>query len=415
MNANRKKIAIVLGGTSPHIALIERLKQRDYYTILIDYYADPPAKLAADQHIQESTLDQEKVFEIAQNLKADLVISACVDQANVTACYVAEKLGLPAPYSYQTAIEVSNKGFMKQKMLENGIPTSKYVYIGNLEQFENSDLAFPVIVKPADSCGSSGVKRANNLTELTKYLSFAKKISRTDKVVVEEFKEGVEVSVYAFVQHKNVHFLMVSQRFSVEEGNEKVIKCYSTVAPASVSKNAMIELQRIANKIVLAFGLENTPLQLHAFINGYNVNIIEFAPRVGGGLSYKTMKLNTCFDIISATIDSYLGIQPNLDYQEPAFFYSVNLIYAIAGEFGRITGHEELLQKQIITDLFPYKSKGVLISEDKASASRAGAFIVKANSKQELLRKVQYAIQNLDVLDVENKSIMRKDLFIKNL
>lgn len=31
-------VAIVLGGTNPHKALIENLKGRGYYTILVDYY-----------------------------------------------------------------------------------------------------------------------------------------------------------------------------------------------------------------------------------------------------------------------------------------------------------------------------------------------------------------------------------------
>ena len=111
----------MLGGTSPHIALIENLKDRGYYTVLVDYYENPPAKKVADEHIRESTLDQDKVLEIAKSINAKLVISACVDQANVTACYVAEKLGLPVPYIYETAMSVTNKGLMKRKMLESGI------------------------------------------------------------------------------------------------------------------------------------------------------------------------------------------------------------------------------------------------------------------------------------------------------
>ena len=36
--------AIVLGGVAPHISLIERLKNRGFEVILIDYLDDPPAK-----------------------------------------------------------------------------------------------------------------------------------------------------------------------------------------------------------------------------------------------------------------------------------------------------------------------------------------------------------------------------------
>jgi|SRR5690554_2186935 len=106
---DKQQKAIILGGTDDHIALIENLKKRGYYTILIDYNANPPAKVAADLHIQESTLEEDKVLKIATEQKVDLVISACIDQALLTACYVAERLGLPAPFSYETALNVQIK------------------------------------------------------------------------------------------------------------------------------------------------------------------------------------------------------------------------------------------------------------------------------------------------------------------
>ena len=45
-----KPIAIVLGGTNPHIELINNLKARGFYTILLDYFENPPAKNVADLH-----------------------------------------------------------------------------------------------------------------------------------------------------------------------------------------------------------------------------------------------------------------------------------------------------------------------------------------------------------------------------
>ena len=40
-----KPIALILGGTVPHSELIKQLKERGYYTILIDYLLNPPANL----------------------------------------------------------------------------------------------------------------------------------------------------------------------------------------------------------------------------------------------------------------------------------------------------------------------------------------------------------------------------------
>ena len=71
---NNKEIAIVLGGTVPHCELIRQLQTRGYYVILIDYLPNPPAKLVADEHIQESTLDKDAVLKVAVQRNASLVI-----------------------------------------------------------------------------------------------------------------------------------------------------------------------------------------------------------------------------------------------------------------------------------------------------------------------------------------------------
>ena len=178
------KKAIVLGGTSPHIELIKQLQGRGYYVILVDYLDNPPAKKYADLHLQESTMDEDVVLDIAKKYEVSLVISACVDQANITACYVAEKLGLTKPYSYETAKNITNKGYMKKVMVENNVPTTKYVYLEKDDEINELQLKYPMIVKPADSCAASGVKKAENREELEQYLKNAKEVSRTGRTVV---------------------------------------------------------------------------------------------------------------------------------------------------------------------------------------------------------------------------------------
>lgn len=72
---------IVLAGGFDQISLINELKSRRAYVILIDYLENPPAKTVADKHYKESTLDIEAVTKIAKFEKVDLITTACTDQA----------------------------------------------------------------------------------------------------------------------------------------------------------------------------------------------------------------------------------------------------------------------------------------------------------------------------------------------
>lgn len=406
-----KPIAIVLAGTVPHVRLIENLKARGYYTVLVDYYENPPAKKAADEHIRESTLDQEKVLEIAKRLKAELVITTCMDHANVTACYVAEKLGLPAPYSYETSLSVTNKGLMKEKMIRNGLPTSKYVLVKNLEDFKTSDLKFPVAVKPADSNGSKGVRRACNHEELSRFLEGALKFSRCGKAIVEEYKEGREIGVDCFIQNKKATILMTKERRKISTSGDLTQQIYGCIWPANLSDQDQSELRKIAFRIATVFKLYNTPLMIQAILNADGIHIIEFAARFGGGESFRLIKLSTGFDIIDAAIDSFLGIKVNFDHTPPANFYADNFIYAQAGLFGRIAGYEALLKNRVIEYIDAYKTAGAEIGDELTGNNRVGVFAVKAKEKMELFEKITQSLKCLQVYDIHGKPIMRKDIY----
>ena len=412
---NTKPVALVLGGTVPHIELIIQLKKRGYYTILVDYLPNPPAKVVADEHIQESTLDQNKVLEIAKDRNASLVICGCVDQANITACYVMEQLGKEPPYSYEKAKLITNKGYMKKKMMENNIPTSKFYYVEDIAQADGIDISYPVMVKPADSNSSNGVKKAANKEEMLIHLKEALVISRNQKAIVEEFITGREISAYCFVTQGKAKLLMTAERISTYDGEKKVIKCYASIAPARISKEAELEAERIANCIARVFGLDNTPIFFQGIVNGDSISVIEFAPRVAGGISFMTIKENTGFDMISAVIDSYLGKAVSLtNYHKPKYFMSVNTIYGKDGVYGSTEGYEDLIADQTITHMFFHKTPGAIIDNSRASSSRIGAFISSGTSEEDMYKKVGKAYGKLNVYNEKGHSMIRRELNIYN-
>lgn len=91
--------ALVLAGGFPQIALIKELKSRKIEVVLADYYKDPVAKKYADKFYQVSNLDIEAIRNVVR---------------------VSEDLGLPCYIDYQTALNVTNKQYMKKVFIENG-------------------------------------------------------------------------------------------------------------------------------------------------------------------------------------------------------------------------------------------------------------------------------------------------------
>lgn len=406
-----KLTAIVLGGTNPHIELIKNLKNRGYYTVLIDYLKNPPAKNYADAHFIESTLDQNKVLEIAQVIDAKLVISACIDQANLTACYVSEKLNLPIPYSYETALTVTNKKLMKQKMADNDIQTPKFI-ITTDDRIEYSDFKFPAVIKPVDSSGSKGVRKADNLIEANNFLMDAISISRTSQAVIEEYIDGCELSIDCFIQNHTLSIIMIHRKIknNIIDG-KSVLQFYSMISPAEIPVEILNSIQELGNKIVQSFQIDNIPLLIQLIINTDGIYVVEFAARVSGGFNYRTIKLNTGFDIINATIDSFLGNEVNLHFKRCNSNYSINHIYAYSGKFNFVLGFEKLQKQGIIEEYYFHKTKGDFISPYMMSSDRVGSFITKAKNLSDLVKKNKLAIRYLDVFDMDGNSMMRRDIY----
>ena len=406
-----RPIAVVLGGTIPHVHLIELLKERGYYTILLDYTPNPPAKEYADEHMLVSTLDNKAVLNVARERKANLVISTNVDQANVTCCYVSEKMGLYSPYSYETALNVTDKQRMKKIMWDNNIPTSRYIQVGSLKEVENLDLTFPVMVKPADSNSANGVKRAYTQEELEKDLPDALRYSRNGKAIVEEFVTGKEISAYGVVLNGEAKLLMHQERISVYDGEDKVIKCYASLAPSRVSDAAANMAEHILTMIAKAFYLDNTPLFFQGIVNGEDISVIEFAPRVGGGISFQTINDATGYDIIAAALDSYLNIPISIDSWHPMNGkYAVNQIYGTNGVYDITTGGDDILKDGTVKVLSFYKHKGDVIDSSRASSSRIGVMVVCDSTEKGLRNKITKAFSKLDSFDDKGNSIIRKDL-----
>lgn len=404
-----KKI-IVLGGGADQIDLIIDLKKRGYYVILLDYYENPIAKPYADRHIQISTLDQDLVLKVAVQEQVENIITACTDQALLTVSYVAEKLNFHTQFTYEHARNVTNKLYMKRIMWEAEIPTSKFVDICNLSEGIGS-LKYPLMVKPADCNGSFGVRKANTANELRMFFDNALNASRTHRVIVEEFKEGVEVGIDCYVLNGKAHILMYGQ-VNKKKINDSILLIFQTFIPAMLSEKAMQNIQWIANRIVQAFHLDNTPLLIQTLVNGDEVNVIEFAPRIGGASKHRTIKIKTGFDILHANVGCVLtGEVPSIKLIDNPYYYSRNHIYTYPCSFDRIEGWEKLIQRGVLEELIPFKTSGMVVGSSMASRDRVGSFLIKGKTLKELKEKIDVAVEELRVYDVEGNEVMNREIF----
>jgi phosphoribosylamine-glycine ligase len=401
--------ALVLAGGYPQIALVKDLKKRGYTVLLADWGENPPARQYADKFYQESTLDIEAIETIARAENVDLLITVCTDQALHTVATLSERLNLPCYVSSQLGRDVTNKRYMKSVLQKANIPTAKHMLCKAGEKLP-TDFVFPMVVKPVDANSSKGVVKVHSLTELQEAVVAAQKISRTDDAIIEEFVQGRELTIDAFVQNGKATLLCISEIQKIPSETNFVI-C-RTILPPILSAVVENKIKQVIQQIADAFSLKNCPLLVQLLNRDDDIYVVEFSARTGGGEKYKSIKAYTGVDIIGATVDVSLGIQPEIQPQRSEKKYLTEFLYCHEGTIDAYLGFEEAQKAGWVDNYELFKKSGDEIHNASSSSDRAAAVMFVADSYEQLMMNYQKTMALLQIRNIHGNDIMRHDIII---
>ena len=377
--------------------------------MLADGSPNAVARPYADIFYNVNIFDIPAVKEIAEKEKVDFLLTVCADQVLLVVAEVSEMLGLPCYIDFQTAQDVSDKIRMKRIFKEIGVPTTDYVETESLDLDAISHLHYPLVVKPVDAYSSKGVRKVENLEELKQYYAEAQKISRSGGVIVEEFFQGEEISVDAFVVNGKAKILTVSNSEKVKDKDRFVI--FRGRYPVAASEVVLQKIEDIAQKIADGFGLVNAPLLIQLLNNGDNVSVLEFCARTGGNIKWLLIKYSCGVDVITATIDITLGVEPNLEVRDTGHKIVVDdFIYCYPGVFDHFEGFDEMVEQGLINEFHPVRIKGTQMHGVTSSGDRICGMNIVADSIEEFNDKENKILDNVRVVDVNGNDIMRRDL-----
>ncbi len=404
--------ALVIGGVSPHIAVVERLKALGFDTILADYKDAPPAAAHAGRHLQISTLDTDAVLQAARDLDVAAIVNVCLDQPLPVVATVRAALGHAAPMTPEAAHKLTDKDAMKQVLRAAGVDTARWTVAERLDALDARGLTFPVVAKPVGGTGSLGVIFARDAAALDAQLGQSFAAARGGGVLVEEFIEGRELSIDCIVIGGAVHVLLARERHKTWFSGGQEATCHATVAPAELGPETQAQIDAQARAIAPAFGIKDGPLLIQSIMapDGRLV-VLEVAGRIGGGPGgNRVVAMATGFDFVGASIDQQLGRPVTYHTQPDGRVFAANNVYAGQGVFDRLTGMQALLDEGLVEEHYTYRMQGEPISDHLSGRSRVCAFIAAAADHAALKARLADIYDRLDILDPAGRSIMRRDI-----
>jgi biotin carboxylase len=272
--------ALILGGSRWQLGIIQAAKLLGLRVVVADISADAPGKGIADEFVQIDTNDREGLAEVVRRRRAGLVLAEQTDRLVPVAGYLNDKLGLPG-IDEATAVRFTNKRAMRDALQDADVPMPKYRSVssraGAVEAVRWTGL--PAIVKPLRAQSSIGVTLATSLEEAGAAYETAHELGKSDEVLVEEFVDGLEVTVEGISIDGTCTILAMS-----EKAHYAHRPCVARLLayPPRLPEETLRRLEQTAKRIVEHLGLQNGLSHAEYRVRGGKPYLVEVAARGGG-------------------------------------------------------------------------------------------------------------------------------------
>jgi phosphoribosylamine--glycine ligase len=148
------------------------------------------------------------------------------------------------PFQRGALIEGS-KSFAKNFMKENNIPTAEYDLIKSYEEGKQilKNRKFPVYIKASGLAAGKGALFVKNLDEgirILKEIFIEKKFGEQDEAVIEDFLEGEEISMLAFISAGQYFLLPPARDYKKAYDNDKGLNTggMGSICPVNVPESS---------------------------------------------------------------------------------------------------------------------------------------------------------------------------------
>jgi phosphoribosylamine-glycine ligase len=253
----RKKRILISGGGYADLPLIRSAKKLGYHVITTGNRPEELGHKESDEYHAADFSDLEAMLELAKQLNIDAICPCSNDFSAISSAYVAECLGLPGHDSYETTKLLHHKDSYREFALTNNIPTPKATGFTDIDSAFSALKSFqlPVMVKPVDLTGGKGISKLEQLSEAKQALQKAFAISKSNRIVVEEFMTGSRHGFSAFIREQKIVFY-----FSDNEHyylNPYLVSAASTptIVPQKIIDILIHQSEKIASLLSLKTGI----------------------------------------------------------------------------------------------------------------------------------------------------------------
>ena len=343
-----KTLLIISGGIEAADAA-RRAKEMGHTVVVSDRDPEAPGFAFADSCLIADVYGPSETAAAAERYsrkirKIDGVICVAAD-APLTAATVAQRLRLPG-LPIHVAELACDKLAMKKAFRSAGVNVPWFAEVSTPQELQRIAIerGRDLVIKPVDSRGSRGVQRVALVEDLGRAFLLARSHSPSERVMVEQYLEGPQVSTESIVldgvcytpgfSDRNYEYLEKYAPFFIENGGD---------LPSHLSPEIQQKVKDLVGRAASAMGVTQGTVKGDIVVHRGEPYVIELAARLSGGFfCTREIPLNTGVDFIGAAINIALGDPVNPADLEPRQQHAVVQRYAFPspGTVTKVDGAE---------------------------------------------------------------------------
>lgn len=409
---NEMKKILFLGASSGTIDMLEYAKSIGCHTIVTDYLTPDKsiAKQLSDESWQISTSDLDTLELKCRDENIEAIVCGASEFNIDMYLELCKRLNIPSFCTPEAWHFARDKADFKNVCKKVGAPVPTDYYISNeLSREELDTIVYPVMVKPVDRGGNTGISYCYNEDDLLKAIQLARSVTNSDKLVIERMLHGKEWwAGYAFAEGEAS---LVSLNALYSQPGEPA-NCYTLTTTVSDNVEKFIkEINPQIEQSLKAVGCKEGYAWVQVMLDeDGHFYIIEMGYRLTGESIQVPLKHLIGFDVSKWLVDLACGVRhTKKDLPKPqkhAFkecACAMHLFTNKAGVITEIEGWNEISQhNHIKTEQF--RSNGQKLEK----YATFGNVLFYTKSIEEMCDCIDYVNKTLHVLNENGEDMIIK-------
>jgi len=351
MNLQGKRL-LVLGGTNNANDIHAFAEKEGVRIIVAGSYFSQEIEEIADEKYYVDIYDPEQIKKVVKEDRIDGIFVGGNENIISRVIDVADELNMPFYSSRELWDRLMNKVKFKNACRQYGVPTVKdYGIDENDLEGTAGELPYPVVIKPVDNSGSTGVVKCDRAEDFIKLYTQAKSLSKTGCATVEEYIEGDNIIVYYTFVDGNVTISSMADKYM--RGNASDFNPLAEVHayPSRHLPLYMETVDRQMREMLLGLGIRNGITSMQGFVKDGRFAFFEMGYRLGGTAQYRyTDALNHINSLHMMMAFALTGRMDGCDQKNDCAAFSKPCctlsLMSKGGTVSRIEGLEEARKKK---------------------------------------------------------------------